>query len=364
MIKDQIIFSANNPIISNHKVYGQSILPGLAYIDLLFQCFKKKHYRFNELEIKDLTILNPLMVSNGDKLIISVLANEKGPGNWKVEIEGDKLYATAEMRQTETYISSETLDIDLIKRRAEQTYPIADIYASYAARGMVHQGFARAEGDIYVLDDGLLFGASLGNDAVPTAGQFLFHPTLMDGSAVAMMRLFEPFVKEGEKLFLPIYYESFRGAALINKNCYAFLPVSSITRKNDIIIFTMYFFDATGKKIGELKNCTSKKVREGLAGSSPAGQQIPPKNSTPNRQQGAAAVLTQLMGSYLNTDPDRIDTNMDYYRLGFDSISLPQLVAILGKKIGEELAPTLFFEYGTISILADYLTNTYPEKFS
>jgi len=296
-------------------------------------------------------------------LIISVLAKENGPGNWKVEIEGNKLYATAEMIQTEAYSSSETLDIDLMKQRAEEIYPIADIYASYAARDMIHQGFIKAEGNIYALDDGLLFDASLGRDAVPTAGQFMFHPTLLDGSAVAMMRLFEPFVKEGEKLFLPIYYESFRGAALINKNCYAFLPVSSITRKNDIIVFTMYFFDATGKKIGEMKNCASKKVREGLAGSSPVAQPVPSKNATPDTQQGAAAVLKQLMGSYLNADPDSIDTNMDYYRLGFDSLSLPQLVAILGKKIGEELSPTTFFEYGTISILADYLTSTYPEKF-
>jgi polyketide synthase PksM len=363
VIKDQLIFSTNNPITSNHKVYGQAILPGMAYIDLLFQCFKKQRCRFNELEIKNLTILNPLMVSNGEKLSVSVLVRENGPRSWKVEIEGLKLYATAEMLLTEAYISSDTLDVDGMKQRAEHTYPIADIYATYAARNMVHQGFIKAEGNIYALDNGLLFDASLGRDAIPTAGQFMFHPTLMDGSAVAMMRLFEPFVQEGEKLFLPIYYESFRAAALINKNCYAFLPVSSIIRKNDIIIFTIYFFDATGQKIGELKNCRSKKVREGLAGSSPVVQQIPSKNAAPKAQQEAAAILKQLMGNYLNIDPDSIDTNTDYYRLGFDSISLPQLGTILGKKIGEELSPTIFFEYATISILADYLTTTYPETF-
>jgi bacillaene polyketide synthase PksM/BaeM len=419
MIKDQLIFSDSNPITSNHKVYGQSLLPGLAYIDMLFQCFRKHGYRFDELEMKNLTIHNPLIVNKESKVILSILVKENRPGSWKVEIEGKKLYATAEMLQTEGYKNFDTLDIASLKKGAEETYPIADIYERYRARDMVHQGFIKAEGNIYKLAEGLLFNGFLGKEARPTADQFIFHPALIDGSAVAMMRLFDSVVKEEENLFLPLFYESFRASALINKNSNAFLPVSSIRRKNDIISFSIYFFDESGKKIGELINLTTKRVRNGLGDAtietSPilqqneaisvsihffdeAGKKIgeltnisaklfsegkvtsieaPKEGRSEITQeaagqkasgqgpagQGAVAFLKELLGNHLNIDKNSIGANTEYYHMGFDSVSLLHLAVIIGDKIGKELPPTLLFEYPNISLLADHLTHTYAETF-
>jgi bacillaene polyketide synthase PksM/BaeM len=415
MIKDQLIFSANNPITSNHKVYGQCLLPGLAYIDLLYQCFRKHGYRSDELEMRNLTIHNPLIVQDGSKVIVSVLAKETRPGSWKVELEGNKRYATVDMVQMEKYTSDDTIDVVLLKAGAEATYPIADIYRRYQVRDMVHQGFIKAEGNIYQLNDGLLFDASLGKEAGMTADQFMFHPTLMDGSAVAMMRLFDSLVKEDEHLFLPLFYESFRAGALINKHCYAFVPASSISRKNDIISFSIYFFDDTGKKVGELLNLTTKKVRNGLGdatlNASPPTRQngavsvsvhffdasgkkigelnnisakifsegIDPTDEVPKKEgpaavpgtlalgtttQEAVAFLKELLGNHLRIDPASIRTDMEYYNMGFDSVSLLQLAAIIGDKIGTELPPTLLFEYPNISSLANHLTHTYAETFA
>lgn len=52
MITEQLIISINNPIMSNHKVYGQALLPGLAYIDLIYQVFQEHGYAYQELELK------------------------------------------------------------------------------------------------------------------------------------------------------------------------------------------------------------------------------------------------------------------------------------------------------------------------
>lgn len=415
MIKDQLIFSANNPITANHMVYGQCLLPGLAYIDLLYQCFRKHGYNSDELEMRNLTIHNPLTVPDGSKVIVSVLARETKPGSWKVELEGNKLYATVEMVQMEKYTSDDTIDVVLLKAGAEETYPVAEIYKRYQARDMVHQGFIKAEGNIYRLNDGLLFDGLLGKEAGMTADQFMFHPTLMDGSAVAMMRLFDSLVKEDEHLFLPLFYESFRAGALINKHCYAFVPASSINRKNDIISFSIYFFNDTGKKVGELLNLTTKKVRNTLGDATLNTLPSPPQNGVafvsvhffdaagkkigeltnisakifsegiaaaaeaPKKEEPAAApgtlslgttapeteaFLKELLGNHLRIDPASISTDMEYYNMGFDSVSLLQLAAIIGDKIGTELPPTLLFEYPNISSLANHLTRTYAETFA
>jgi polyketide synthase PksM len=355
--------------------------------------------------MKNLTIHNPLIVNDESKVILSILAKETGPGRWKVEMEGKKLYATGEMVQTTGYISPDAIDVVSLKKGAKETYPIADIYERYKARDMVHQGFIKAEGNIYKLEDGLLFDGSPGKEARTTASQFMFHPTLMDGSAVAMMRLFDSLVKEEENLFLPLFYESFRADALINENCYAFLPVSSIIRKNDLISFSIYFFNEAGRKIGELVNLTTKRVRNGLGDdtktASPisrrngavsvsvhffneAGQKIgelnnisaeifsegidksieTPKKEEPAVAQGAVAFLKELLGHHLKIDQNSIGTDMEYYNMGFDSVSLLRLAAIIGGKIGKELPPTLLFEYPNISVLADHLTHTYAETFA
>jgi polyketide synthase PksM len=417
MIKDQLIFSANNPITANHRVYGQCLLPGLAYIDLLFQFFRKHGYQSDELEIRNLTIHNPLIVDEGSKVIVSVVAKETKPGRWKVELEGKKLYATVEMVQVEKYTSPDSIDVVLLKEGAEETYPVADIYKKYQARDMVHLAFIKAEGNVYKLKEGLLFDGSLGREAAMTADQFMFHPTLMDGSAVAMMRLFDSLVKENEHLFLPLFYGSFRAGTLINKHCYAFVPASSISRKNDIISFSIYFFDETGKKIGELLNLTTKKVRNGLGDATfntssstshngavsvsihffdDAGKKIgeltnvsakifsegmEPVVEAPARETAAVAAtplsaalktsvpdavafLKELLGNHLNIDQASIGTNTEYYNMGFDSVSLLQLAAIIGDKIGKELPPTLLFEYPTISSLANHLTHTCTETFA
>jgi bacillaene polyketide synthase PksM/BaeM len=369
MIKDQLIFSAKNPVISNHRVYGQALLPGLAYIDLVFQFFRKHGHRFDELRIKDLTIHNPLIVKEDEKVIVSILVKETGPGRWKVEIEGKKMYATAEVLRTEGYASTETMDLGLLRQHAQESYPVADVYARYEAREMSHRGFIRAEGTIYKTGDGLVFDGYPGKEAAPTADQFMFHPTLMDGSAVAMMRLFDTFVGEEENLFLPLYYESFQACALINKDCHAFLPVSSIRRKTDIITFSLDFFDETGKKIGQLTNLTTKQVREGLGPSSAAAPAVHRNNGMAVHEHdsaatGAVTFLKELLGSSLHIDTSSIGMDTEYYNMGFDSVSLLQLASVIGNKIGEELPPTLLFEYPNIGLLAAHLTTTYAQKFA
>jgi polyketide synthase PksM len=170
-------------------------------------------------------------------------------------------------------------------------------------------------------------------------------------------------VKAEENLFLPLYYESFRAAALINRCCYSYVPVSSIKRKNDLLSYSIYFFDNTGKKIGELINLTAKMVREGIK----AGEGI----KTPERGEikmpagegGIIVFLKQVIGAHLNMDPDIIGVNLGYYNMGFDSVSLLQLAGVIGARIGADLPPTLLFEYPDISSLADHLSNTYAEKF-
>ncbi|UUZ86383.1 polyketide synthase dehydratase domain-containing protein [Paenibacillus sp. P26] len=65
MIYEQFNLSAQNPMIGSHTVYGQPLLPGLAYIDMLYQVFRKHGYRYDRLELRHLSIYKPLIAGGG-----------------------------------------------------------------------------------------------------------------------------------------------------------------------------------------------------------------------------------------------------------------------------------------------------------
>ena len=78
MINEQLRLSLKNPIFRDHKAYGQELLPGLAYIDLIFQIFQKHGYLYRELELRNLAIYNPLTVGQDYDVILFqfILPNE------------------------------------------------------------------------------------------------------------------------------------------------------------------------------------------------------------------------------------------------------------------------------------------------
>jgi acyl carrier protein len=363
-MKTQLVFSANNPIVSNHRVGGRMILPGMAYIDLIVQFCRKRTVDSDRLEIRKLTILNPLIVEENTKVIVSISDTEIAPGHWKINIEGRKAYVSAEVVQSDIDPMNWAVDIGSFKKDARESFPIGDVYKRYSSRGLQHTGFMKAEGLVYKSDEGILFEGSPGPEATPTADQFLFHPALIDASAIAIMPLFNELVNEGENLFLPVYVESFRCLTLINKRCFSYMPFSSVKRKNEVTSFDICFLDEYGHKTGEIVNLTSKLVREG----SGIGEGRPVASKTPvsagDEDSGAVHFIRRLVASYLNRDPLAIDVNLPYYNMGFDSMSLLQLAEVISAKIGVELPPTLLFEYGSIQLLADHLFGTYTEKFS
>ena len=75
-MKDQFIISINDPILKNHKAYGQELLPGLAYIDLLYQFFRERCYDYKELELRKVSIYQPLIVGEDYVVRLFVQSSE------------------------------------------------------------------------------------------------------------------------------------------------------------------------------------------------------------------------------------------------------------------------------------------------
>ncbi len=389
-MQTQFLININNPILKNHKVYGQEILPGLAYIDMLFQLFRENGHDHTKLELRNLTIYNPLTVSQDHSVLLTIEYTQTPQHNWKIRIEGEeqrngkittpkKLYITAEMHTINTISFNETLDISTLQQ-VKNTLELEDVYKRFRAQDLIHTGFIKAEGKIYNTDSARIINISIGEEALPSSEEFMFHPTLIDGCAVGSMDVFEFVTKGEERLYIPLFYESFRAAELFNKHCITRVQTSSVRGREDILYMTIEFFNLSGKKIGEMKNFATKLVREqGLinrnrkAETQSVKQNEPAKLETAELEKAqtsstespaeAENFLRELLAERLRRPANQIDLQAGYYEMGLDSPGLLEIVQGIENKIGTSLSPTLLFEYTTITALADYLSEEYPDKF-
>ncbi|MBG9944735.1 SDR family NAD(P)-dependent oxidoreductase [Brevibacillus formosus] len=393
---DQLLITINHPILKNHKAHGQELLPGLAHIDLLYQMFRENSHDYRELELRNLTIYHPIMVGQDYDVMLSIQCTQGEAGQWQIRMEGQtqrngsldaekKLYVTAEMRQSGSAQFDETLDLLMLEQAVNKKVDLHDVYEQCRRQELVHTGFMKAEGTIYETDSAAVLDVSLGKHALPSAEGFMFHPTLIDGSAIGSMVLFTSVVQEEQRLFLPLFYESFRASDLLQQHCFARVQTSSIQRKNELMYMTMEFFDRSGKKIAHLQNFAGKLVRDpGLI--NPNKKEVPlprvdiqPSKQTVSLSEGpiheldepqsalvskAQTFLQQLLADRLQVPAALIDTQIGYYEMGLNSPGLLEVVKAVEAKVGTPLAPTLLFEYTNIAELAAYLAENHASVFS
>ncbi|MGG4453264.1 SDR family NAD(P)-dependent oxidoreductase [Brevibacillus porteri] len=393
---DQFLITINHPILKNHKVHGQELLPGLAHIDLLYQMFRENGHDYRELELRNLTIYHPIMVGQDYDVMLSIQCTQIKEGQWQIRMEGQtqhngildsekKLYVTADMHQSASAQFDETLDLPIREQAVNKRINLHDVYEQCRRQELVHTGFMKAEGTIYETDSAAVMDISLGKHALPSAEGFMFHPTLIDGAAIGSMVLFTSVVAEEQRLFLPLFYESFRATALLQQHCFVRVQSSSIQRKNELMYMTMEFFDRSGKKMAHLQNFAGKLVRDpGLI--NPNKKEVPqlradiqPLKQTVSLSKGpvqeanesqsafvskAQTFLQQLLADRLQVPAALIDTQIGYYEMGLNSPGLLEVVKAVEAKVGVPLAPTLLFEYTNIAELAAYLDENHASVFS
>ncbi|WP_309303859.1 SDR family NAD(P)-dependent oxidoreductase [Brevibacillus laterosporus] len=387
---EQFLLSVEHPILQNHKAFGQELLPGPAYIDMMYQIFREHGYDYKELELRNVSIYNPLVVGQDFDVLVSIQCEEVEEGHWKIAVEGQekrgqllsdekKRYITAEMHRVCPIMFEETVDLQRAKQQATQSTSLEQAYEQFRALGLVHTGFMKALGNSFHAEAGVLVDISLDGEALESASDVMFHPTLIDASCVGAAILLSSLVHEENQLFLPIFFESFRGEILVQDSCITRVQASSVKRKNEVLSMTLELFNQDGKKVAEVANYTMKIVRraevnnsatleksqaeKGLSSLPSSGSDSTP-NLDPKSVTGAEAFLRQLLATRLDKPEEEIDSYVGYYEMGLDSPGLLEVVKAIEIKVEESLPPTLLFEYTTIAELSGYLMEKYEFHFN
>ncbi|MGD9826611.1 beta-ketoacyl synthase N-terminal-like domain-containing protein, partial [Desulfobacter sp.] len=341
------------------QAFGQALLPGMAYVDMLYQHFHEQGQEYTGLELRNLSIFQP-MPAEDKGVAVTIHSVETEPGLWNVEVKaGNKRTATAQMRQQAPRDFQERIDPVSIENACRNPIPLDEFYLKCRERELVHTGFMKAKGTVYASANADIIRITLPPDARSGDNTYLFHPTLLDAGAIGSGSLF-PRDALDTRLFLPLFFQSFRAVAPLRGECLVRIKASSRSETKELIQLDMEFFDASGTKIAVIENFKNKCVRNpGLlktptpAPARPVAAPVPAKETAVNDIQD---ILLQTVASFLNCPSGQIDPEAGYYELGLDSALLLEMVKKLEQILSVSLSPTLLFEYPSIRELATHLS--------
>ncbi|MFD9789952.1 SDR family NAD(P)-dependent oxidoreductase [Streptomyces sp. NPDC059070] len=356
--------TAQDPVMDHHRVYGRRLLPGLAWIDLLYRCFAESGFAYDTLELRDLSIHRPLGVDADGVLDLRVEAVAQAEGGWRVEATGPdgERYVTAEVHRTTGTVAF-TERVPAEPAPGARVTGLDEVYGAYRAREVAHSGPMKADGTVSVGAQDVWVRLAVAGGT----GEELFHPTLIDGAAVGASGALAYAEGGDPQLFLPLHYRSFRASAAFGDACRARVRRSSVRHGGELLGFTLEFFDADGHQIGELADFSSKLVRHaGLIDparreEAPAAPAVRPetagtKTVRPASADALGAVVAAVIGEQLGVPADEVSTTTGYYEMGLDSAKLLQAAGRLEQALDTRLSPTLLFEHATVGALVEHLS--------
>jgi len=383
--RQDIRFNSNNPILKNHIVSGNHLLPGLAYIDLIYQCLNAQQFDVCAFELRDLTIHQPLMTTGTDTLPVTIAIDSSDARLWVVSVTSANTntdsskntgaaatkpvkYATAKLVPSRTAPEFSEPDLEVVnldasnpdKRetdsRETDTRDISESYAICQAQGIVHTGLMKASGWVATHNNRDIICVEI--DPAQQQFEFIFHPGLIDGAAVATMepsRLQASGEQGGQAptdLFLPLYFKSFRASEPLGNRCFVTVNRASVQQSDDLSHLDMTFYNELGKPVAQLTRFTMKRVRSNVL---PAQSTADPAGSAATLHSKLQQFLTGVFAEKLNRDPAEIRPENEYYELGLNSSTLLDIVADLDAQLGLSLPPTTLFEHPSIEKLSAFI---------
>jgi acyl transferase domain-containing protein/pimeloyl-ACP methyl ester carboxylesterase/acyl carrier protein/enoyl-[acyl-carrier-protein] reductase (NADH) len=178
------VLSKEDTIVKEHVIKGQSIFPGVGYIEMAYQA-AAVIYNSRELEISKLFWLSPLIV--GDAKVKLCICLKKAEDHLLFEVKEDAasapiVYAKGEIHKKAVGSEKERISLQDIKDRCTRVIKGEELYTCYQKDGIDYGGYFRGIDEVYTNDTEALGRIHIPAGSGPDLHAYSLHPTLLDSA--------------------------------------------------------------------------------------------------------------------------------------------------------------------------------------
>lgn len=362
----------DNYVISDHQFLHQPCIPGVSFIEILYNYLVGKGFDTRTIAIENLIFLKPVILKDGAPIKVSVMLTKTPKGyTVKGKTDADDIFQCSIVkyqREEESISPKELID------KADTVYDMEEAYELTRLAGIYHYDFMKLRGKVYKGDGYLLAEVKMGEKAKEYLDSFVLHPAILDGATVACGLLYTG-VKEYDDSkgvgFLPFCVMRYYAYGLFESEDYYIYITTQNTKKTGGGIFynNIEIYDAMGSSLGIYEQFGTKLIRQSKDEAVENGETLSAQSNLYKeeiRDKFMESSLEEFLKNQVNKLTDSEITQEEYhinfFDIGLDSRQLLQLSEILENKLNIHTYPTLLFEYPNIKELAAYLKGEYGEE--
>ena len=274
-------FSGEEFFLRDHRVEGQKVLPGVAYLEMARMAIETAVPQQPEdcaIELRNIVWAQPIVVTEraqvsiglSSKTNLSSSVDPASPGAtvdfeiYSVEGgENDSATERVHSRGLASVVSRpERVTLDLEQLRAQMTrgtLPATALYTAYEKLGLSYGPAHQAVTVIHQGEQQLLARLSLPAVVADSLDEFGLHPSLMDAALQSALGLVEQIEKLPEQPMLPFALESLQIFSACVRDMFAWVRYAPGSQPGDAIIkLDIDLCDPEGNVCSQLRGFTSR----------------------------------------------------------------------------------------------------------
>lgn len=276
-------FTGNEFYLKDHKVRGNSLLPGVVYLELVAQAMKKQGFfpkKGKALQIDDIVWIRPLVTTKKTSIIID---QKEEPGRLEFTISDSK----GPLSQCQASIIDinhpEKLDLDNISSTCNSgALKKADIYSAFSHTGIQYGPSHQAIDYLHYGNESAVAKIHLPDSTLPLE-TFLLHPSLLDAAVHSSIGLSLGSPKSEQSAQLPFGADQFQLFSELPESVYAWVRYSKDADENaSLKKFDIDICDENGNVCARFHKFTVRKVPSSNRVKDSASKNTQPLKPLPN----------------------------------------------------------------------------------
>lgn len=244
-------------VLQDHRVLGNSVVPGTTYIELIREAVKK-YYPDWGFELSDFYFMTPLMVNGGEErevqtvlqrrdgsIEFTIASKDELSEDWTIHAQGKIIPSTKPDMMH--------YDLEMLKARFSRFFEVEPKEVKGAFElGPRWANFRR----VFVGDNEVLVFISIQDQFRDDLKEFFIHPALMDLAVNAFSQSL------GDGMYLPFNYKSLKLFGRMPEKFYSYMrKIDKQTESTEMFSANITLMDEAGQVFAEITDYKVKKLR-------------------------------------------------------------------------------------------------------